>query len=233
MPLHDWRDDRGWDGFHAIWLARLLDWVQPRLPQEYRAFLGSVPALTVDSTIGRPDVTVRGWQTQPAPAPVATGGAVVLEEPDFESAAVFTFDPQKAVHIDFHGQLIAAIELVSPRNKDRPESRNRYLNRYAGYLRQGVQLLLVDVLPRPHDFSFAEEIAADIGFPLPPCPPPFAISYRVGEPVPEGTLTAVWRRPFQVGETLPTLPLPLTVFVGVPIDLETTYMETAQRVYLA
>jgi hypothetical protein len=45
MPLHDWRDERGWDGVHLLWLTHLLDWVQPRLPEGYRAYVGSVPAL--------------------------------------------------------------------------------------------------------------------------------------------------------------------------------------------
>jgi hypothetical protein len=65
MPLHDWRDDRGWDGVHLVWLARLLDWVQPRLPAGYRAYLGSVPALTIDTPDGRPDLSVRRWTPQP------------------------------------------------------------------------------------------------------------------------------------------------------------------------
>ncbi len=47
MPLHDWKDERGWDGVHLLWLAQLLDWIQPRLPPGFRAYVGSVPALTV------------------------------------------------------------------------------------------------------------------------------------------------------------------------------------------
>jgi hypothetical protein len=61
MPLHDWQDDRRWDGVHLLWLAQLLDWVQPRLPPGFRAYVGSVPALTLEGTNGKPDVTVRGW----------------------------------------------------------------------------------------------------------------------------------------------------------------------------
>jgi hypothetical protein len=62
----------------------------------------------------------------------------------------------------------------------------------------------VDVLPRPGNFSFADALAASLGLEQPACPAPFAVSYRVGESVPEGgTFIAVWRRPFQVGETLP------------------------------
>ena len=40
MPLHDWSDDRGWDSVHFLWLAQLIDWVQPRLPGS-RAYAGA------------------------------------------------------------------------------------------------------------------------------------------------------------------------------------------------
>jgi hypothetical protein len=156
MPLHDWRDDRGWDSVHLIWLAQLLDWIQPRLPTGYRAYLGSVPLLTIDVPIGRPDVSVR---PQSVPEEPSTAG----NDPDEEAVATFTLDPQRALHIDLHGLLMAAIEIVSPRNKDRPAARERYLGRYASYLRQGVHLLLVDVLPRPAGFSFADALALNLG----------------------------------------------------------------------
>ena len=39
---------------------------------------------------------------------VATDTAVL--EPDLEASVAIRLDPQPAVHIDFHGQLIAAIE---------------------------------------------------------------------------------------------------------------------------
>jgi hypothetical protein len=228
MPLHDWKDDRGWESVHLLWLAQLLDWVQPRLPSGYRAYLGSVPALTIDTPNGRPDLSVRQWEP-PAiqPAPGATGS-----EPDQETVATFTLDPHRALHIDLHGLLIAAIEVVSPRNKDRPSARERYLGRYVGYLRQGVHLLLIDVLPRPTGFSFADAVAANLGFEQPSCPAPCAVSYRVGEPVPEGTLLALWRRPLLIGQPLPTVPLALDRQQNIMIDLEHTYHEAARRAYL-
>jgi len=229
MPLHDWRDACGWDSLHLVWQNQLLDWVQPRLPAGYRAYLGSVPALTIDTPNGRPDLGVRDWS--PAEPGIGTAAAGDVE-PDTEAVATFNLDPQRAVHIDLHGRLVAAIELVSPRNKDRPAARDRYLERYIGYVHRGVHLLIVDVLPRPADFSFADALAANLGLPQPPCPAPFAVSYRVGEPVPEGTVLAVWRRPVQVGQILPTVPLALTATLGVPIDLEYTYSEAARRVYL-
>jgi hypothetical protein len=61
---------------------------------------------------------------------------------------------------------------------------------------------------------------------------PFVVSYRVGEPVPEGTLIARRLCPLRVGDPLPTVPLALTVHSAVSIDLEPTYREAARRVYL-
>lgn len=230
MPLHDWRDDRGWDSLHAVWQIELLYHIQERLPVGYRAYIGSVPNLTVGSENGRPDVSVRDWQPRPPERPAPVAGAE--HQPDSEGVAILTVEADHAIHIARQGFLIAALELVSPRNKDRPDSRERYARRYFGYIRQGVHLLLVDVLPRPDGFSFADVINAEVGFPQPPTPAPFAFSWRVGEPVPEGTLLAVWRRPLAVGEPLPTIPLALTVHDAVTIDLEHTYREAARRVYL-
>lgn len=228
MPLHDWRDDRGWDSLHTFWQTQLVDWLRPRLPAGYRAFLGSVPNLSIGPMNGRPDVTVRNWQT-PTPLPTEPG---TEDAPDFEGPATLTLEGDLAVHVDWHGQLIAAIELVSPRNKDRLDSREWYTRRYYGYIRQNVHLLLIDVLPRPAGFSFADAVAADVGLEFPPTPTPYAVSFRVGEPIPEGTILAYWRRPLVVGEPLPTIPLALTVHKSVRVDLEHTYREAALRVYL-
>jgi len=234
MPLHDWNDDRGWDSVHPIWLTYLVEWVQPRLPEGYKAFLGGVPALTVASGNGRPDVSVRLWGPTPPVAEMAVDTAVLA--PDAELSVAIRLDPQRAVHIDFHGQLVAAIEIVSPRNKDRADAKETYANRYLGYLRLGVHLLLVDVLPRPRGFSFADALTSGLGAELPSLPAPFAAAYRVGEVVPVGddmgSLLGVWRRPLGVGQPLPVLPLPLSVHHSVSIDLEQTYQRSAELVYL-
>lgn len=232
MPLHDWTDERGWDSVHPFWMAYLVEWIRPRLPEGYRAFLGGVPSLTVDSGHGKPDVSVRQWDAQVEPASIGTA----VMEPDLEASVAVRLDPQRAVHIDRHGQLIAALEIVSPRNKDRREAKETYTNRYLGYLQLGVHLLLVDVLPRPRGFSFSDAITSGLGLELPPLESPFAATYRVGEVVPVGagmgSLVGLWRRSLQVGQPLPVLPLPLNVHDAIPIDLEETYHRAAQMAYL-
>jgi hypothetical protein len=47
-----------------------------------------------------------------------------------------------------------------------------------------------------------------------------------------GSLVALWWRPLRVGESLPVLPLPLSVHQAIVIDLEETYHRAAKRAYL-
>ena len=77
-------------------------------------------------------------------------------DPD-EEIAVATLDPERAVYVERQGRLIAAVEVISPRNKDRPFARTAYLARYLGYLLDGAILVLIDVHRRPMAFSFADQ----------------------------------------------------------------------------
>jgi len=231
MPLHDWSELSGWDGVHLLWMSELLRYLKARLPAGFRTYLSSGPAVAIGAPSLRPDVAVRAHESNAAvelaPSP---GGA----EPDVE-VAVASLDPAPALFVERDGRLVSAIELVSPRNKDRPVARTTYLSRYAGYLIEGVHLMLVDVHRRPVGFSFAEGIAQELQIPNSPAlPPPMAASYRVGEPAAGGgRLLAIWRRPLSVGAAIPSLPLPLTTDAAVTVDLESTYMGAAADAYLA
>jgi hypothetical protein len=233
MPLHDWTNRGGWDGVHLLWITELLRWVKPQLPPEFRAYIGTAPTVAIGSPPRRPDVQVRQVMDD---ASTASDSAVTTPngamEPD-EEVAVATLDPTAAVYVERDGRLVAAIELISPRNKDRPVARDTWVSRYAGYLLEGVHLLLVDLHPQPQGFSFADRIARSLGMTQPEPLPPMAVAYRVGEPVPEGgRLLGIWRRPLTVGEPLPTLPLPLDVDRDVSVDLETTYAHAAADAYI-
>lgn len=236
MPLHDWSELSGWEGVHDIWIVELLRWIKPRLPPDYRAYVGSSPALAIGAGVERPDVAVREWRPEPpAPEHPSPASAQAIEEPaPDEEVATITLDPQTAVYVSAHGRLIAAVELISPRNKDRNSARGTYLTRYLSYLQEGAHLLLVDVHPRPYGFSFADALAAELGIRQPPCAAPLANSYRVGEPAPEGgRFVAIWRRSLAAGQPLPTLPLPLAVGLSIPVNLEETYRRAAADAYLA
>jgi hypothetical protein len=233
MPLHDWNNRRGWSGVYTYWMTELARWVKPRLPKGYRVFLGNAPLVAVESDpSGQPDVAVRAWPDEPPSEPeleTATDAA----EPDVE-VATLKLEPQITLFVEWEGRLIAVAELVSPRNKDRRSARTLYTARYAGYLIGGAHLLLVDVHPRPQNFSFADRIAEDLEIPQQPrTPPPYAVAYRVGEPAATGgRMVAIWRRPLTVGQPLPTIPLPISVGYSVMVDLEQTYTRAAADSYL-
>jgi Protein of unknown function (DUF4058) len=234
MPLHDWSDRPGWEGMHHLWITELLRWVKPRLPVGYRAYIGSAPLLAVGAPVDRPDVSVRSWSPPEAmrpPGPPFGETSTDPAEPD-EEIAVATLDPETAVYVERQGRLIAAVELLSPRNKDRPIARSAYLARYLGYLLEGAHLVLIDVHRRPVGFSFADHIATELHLQQPSVLPPMAVSYRVGEPAATGgRLLAIWRRPMTVGYTLPPIPLPLTAEQEVTLDLDQTYARAAEDAY--
>ena len=239
MALHDWATLSGWEGVHQVWIVELLYAIKPLLPAEYRAYVGTTPtfAIGAPSVEARPDVGVRAWPpvessptsaASPVDSPTQPDGA----EPD-EEVAVAALVQDTALLIEREGRLVAAIELVSPRNKDRVSACTAYTCAYAGYLLRGVHLLLVDVHHRPLTFSFANRIAAELGLSQPPVPSPFAVAYRVGGPAPSGGRTlAVWRRPLTVGEPLPSLQLPLSVEKSVLVDLNGTYRRATEAAYL-
>jgi hypothetical protein len=236
MPLHHWDDVSLWDGVHHFWITHLFNWLKPRLPDEYRAYVGSVPALTVTAAPERPDVAVRHWLPEPPvePKPEQTPSAdLPLDEPIVE-VATLTLDPQTALYVAYRGRLVAAIELISPHNKDRPSARAAYLHRYLSYLQEGANLLLVDVHRRPVNFSFADALNQELHLTkVPPVAAPLAVVYRVGEPAPEGgRFMAVWPRALTIGKPLPTMNLPLTVKTAVPVDLEATYSRACADAYL-
>jgi hypothetical protein len=146
---------------------------------------------------------------------------------------VAALDPQLAVQVTRDERLVAVVELISPRNKDRPEARDGYRNRYVSYLLSGVHLLLVDVHRRPLGFSFADALGAVLSLSQPAFPAPLAISYRVGDPAATGgRWLGTWRRSLVVGATLPAIKLALTPDVAIPVALEDTYMAAAADAYL-
>jgi hypothetical protein len=235
MPLHDWFDTPGWEGVHLFWMSELARHLKGKLPPGFRAYLGSGPAVSIGTQPARPDVAVRtAPQATAAADPAADIARGNSSEPELE-IAVAALEPAPSLFVERDHRLVAAVELISPRNKDRPAARASYAARYAGYLIDGVHLMLVDVHPRPVGFSFADAINTEFQITdQPPLPPPFAAVYRVGEPAATGgKMLGLWRRALSSGAPLPTLPLPLDVHTSVPVDLETTYMRAAADAYLA
>jgi hypothetical protein len=223
----------GWDGVHQVWIVELLYAIKPLLPAGYRAYIGTTPTFAIGApSDDRLDVGVRDWPLGEPTLPTPSGPQGHDAEPD-EEVVVVALARDTTLLVERDGRLVAAVELVSPRNKDRVSACIGYTGAYAGYLLRGVHLLLVDVHRRPLTFWFADRIAAELGLSQPPVPAPFALAYRVGGPAPTGGRTlAVWRRPLAVGVALPALRLPLSVHEAVPVDLDGTYRRATEAAYL-
>jgi Protein of unknown function (DUF4058) len=226
MALHEWTDRSGWEGLHIYWMTELARDLRTKLPSGYRAVIGSSPLVTIGETPVKPDVALTNGHHANSLA-VAT-----IRQPDWE-AAVATLEEDTSVQIEKDGRLIAAIELVSPRNKDRPSAREQYVARYLSYLQAGVHVLLVDVHRRPLEFGFSQMIAAAFNAGLPRVPAPSAVSYRVGETAATGgRMLSVWHEALRVGEPLPAMPLALADELAVSVELDATYSKAAADCYL-
>jgi hypothetical protein len=130
--------------------------------------------------------------------------------------------------------LVGAIELVSPRNKDRPEARRAFAAKSASYLQTGVGLLIVDVVTERHANLHDELIdllrQAD-SFRFPAQATLYGVSYR---PFRTEGGDQIEMRFFSlaVGQGLPMMSLALLRGPTVAVDLESTYSRARRRCLL-
>lgn len=212
-----------WRAFHGAWaaaMARLLN--AGVLPPGYYA----VPFLDRDGPVeidvaalqepGNAGTTDHSGSTQPW-TPTAPELVATVEWPATDDVRVEVFSD------DGDPRLAAAVELVSPRNKDRAKAREAFAAKCADYLRRGCGLVVVDVVTtRRADLhtDLLTAIGADSTAAVPG--PLSAVSYRSLGRESEGQLQA-WPAALEVGQPLPTIPLWLGGEVAVPLDLETSH----------
>ena len=128
-------------------------------------------------------------------------------------------------------KLVAAIELVSPSNKDRQAERLAFATKCASYLYQGVSLIIMDIVTTRRANLHNETMRvmqADAANELPADADLYAVAYR---PVQREQRTEIdlWPATFALGDSLPTMPLRLTGDIFIPIDFDTTYREACRR----
>ena len=130
--------------------------------------------------------------------------------------------------------LVAALELVSPGNQDRDTTRLAFLVKCANYLRQGIGLVMVEVVTNRRanlhneltQFlgpTGASMLAAEVFL--------YAGAYHPARRK-EGDQMNVWPTTLTLAQPLPIMPLALRNFGCVPLALETTYTEARQRLVL-
>lgn len=239
MPLLDhfhppWDDELPWDTLHAGWATHLAEELnQHWLPQRFRA-------LEHNHVGARYEIDVAAFERQgTAISLTGNGGSVATLPQTWSPPAAFStlplvFPDRFEVRV-FAGtgawNLVGAIELITPANKDRPETRQAFATKCASYLHQGVSVVLIDVVTDRHANLHNEVLrlvsatdpqvffADDVFL--------YAAAYR---PVQRGEQSQfdVWRQTCAIGEPLPRMPLRLTGDLFVPVDFESAYRTTCR-----
>jgi Protein of unknown function (DUF4058) len=243
MPLLDHfhpplSERRHWESLHANWSTRLADALTLLLPADYvaeeqcHAFgnleidVASYEEKETTDTLSRNGPTASNQTLATWTAPAAAYSLPAIFVDSFE-VRVFSMMAGRT--------LVAAIELVSPGNKDRPDARRAFVTKCASYLHQGISLIVMDIVTslraNLHN-ELLRQLEMDEQHDLPKDGKLYAVAYR---PVQRGERPEidVWPATFAVGDALPTLPLRLTGDTFVPVDFEAAYQEACRRRRLA
>jgi hypothetical protein len=127
-------------------------------------------------------------------------------------------------------RLVAAVEIVSPANKDRPEHRRLFVAKCATLLGQGVCVAIVDLVTT-RSFNLYGDLLELLGHTDPSlASDPPSLYAAVCRSRREGVTPKLetWAHAFSLGQPLPTLPLWLADDLAVPLELETSYEETCR-----
>jgi Protein of unknown function (DUF4058) len=162
-------------------------------------------------------------------APPRPTFAVATDLPDQYAYEVRVFDTWR------DRRLVAAVEFVSPDNKDRPENRRAFVTKCAALLQQRVSVMIVDLV-RTRQFNLYGDLLDLIGQADPalaPEPPPLYAAACRWTRRDEAWHFESWTHPLALGQSLPTLPLWLADDFAVPLELEASYEETCRIFRLA
>jgi hypothetical protein len=236
MPLRDHfhspvNDRSSWDELHGLWPSLMVLQLAKRLPKGFVAapkiHLGG--AVEIDAaTFERDDVPAREENE------VTGGTALAVRDepttrmetdlPDVDEYSVRIYDQARG------RRLVAAIELVSPSNKDRPETRRAFTTKCTALLREDVCVTIVDVVTS-RDFNLYAELldSIDCSDRSVSSPPGniYAVTAR-GRVRRNRWLFEAWHQPLVIGQPLPNQTIWIAEEVSVTLDLETSYEEACK-----
>ena len=235
MPLHDHCQEplsntAPWPGLHTIWAGAITTHLnQKSLPTGYYAIphIHIGPDLQVDVAALEDEQHVAASNGDSEDGGVATAVWASPAPPLILKTDLADLDVAEIKVLERKGfRLAAAVELISPANKDSPESRTAFVSKIASYLQQHVGVVIIDVITeRPQNLhnalldllDLAEDEKALLTSDL------YAAAYRaVGKR--KRARLEVWPIVLGIGSPLPVLPLWIDVDQAIPLDLETTYM---------
>jgi hypothetical protein len=233
MPLRDHfrpplDNVASWEELHGQWPATIVQQLRKKLPAGYvagpRVHAGSqveidVAAYDHGNTTASFEAAGSGGAGTAVWAPASPSVAVETDLPDYGEYEVRIYDARRK------RRLVAGIEIVSPGNKDRPESRNAFIAKCAALLQNGVAVSIVDLVT-VRQCNLYVDLMAFIGhndstLGIEP-PPLYAASCRWVRRQQRAILES-WSHGLVLGRPLPTLPLWLSDVLVVPLDLEASY----------
>jgi hypothetical protein len=225
---------RHWESFHSMWCGAIAGRLnQGVLPPGY--FAETQQQLGTQVEIDVPTFHEEG----PGATPPPNGGVAVQTwaPPAVEliMPAVFPDSFEVLVFDSFGGAtLVGAVELASPSNKDRPDTRRAFAAKCASYLHAGVGLVMIDVvterLANLHD-ELIRLLEQGEAFRFRHDSTLYAVAYRPTRRQKRDEIE-MWQYPLVLGQTLPTVPLALRRGPTLPLELETTYTEARARLRL-
>lgn len=222
MPLRDHfcspvNDTHSWDELHGGWPMEIVRTLRGILPAGYRAG----PNIHLGSPF-EVDVSAYDLDTRESDHEANGGGAVVAEFSDEDVYEVHVYDTERG------RLLVAAIEIVSPSNKDRAKSRDAFVGKVSTLLQKGVCVSIVDLVTVRQANLYAE-LMDSLGQRDPvlePVPPNlYAVTLRSRGLENRRSHLDVWFHPMALGQPLPTIPIWLAPDLRVLLPLETSYEE--------
>jgi hypothetical protein len=220
------------ESFHSFWAVGIAEYLNRLMPRRYVAAVHTHLGSQVEADVAEFE---RPVVPEDEPRNGAGGVAVETWAPPVATMvipAIFPDDLEVQVLDEVEdGRVVAVVELVSPRNKDRAESRRAFGAKCAAYLQRGIGVVTVDtVTSRQFNLhnDFVQVMALEERFALPAEVLLSAIAYRPARREATNEID-IWAVPLTVGGTLPVLPLAIKGSRAVPLDLEATYTNARQR----
>ncbi len=222
-----------WESFHSFWAVVLGERLNQMLPRRYKAVVQTHLGSYVEADVAEFERPIEAGN---GAAEGETGGvAVQTWAPPITklvAPAIFPDDFEVQLFEQWGGwRLVAVVELVSPRNKDRAESRRAFAAKCATYLQRGVGLIVIDIVTERR-FNLHNELSELLGWGeslwMPADRFLYTVAYRPLRRQEKNEID-LWPVPLSVGSPLPVLPLALKGSQAIPLDLETTYTDARQR----
>lgn len=238
MPLRDHfrsplDDLHSWDELHGMWPATIVRVLNEILPEPYFAAPGIHLGTLYEIDVG----TYR--DPLPGSKSVKTGNGGIAVATYIPPKPTITLEPhlpnQDVYEVRIYDsrrnrRIVAAIEIVSPSNKDRPETRGTFVSKVAALLKHDVCVSIVDVVSTS-DFNLYAELLNffDSNDPALGEEPSLiyvaTLRFRYED---RRRMMDNWYHPLSIGQVLPTLPIWLTESLAVSLGLEASYEETCR-----